>query len=63
MAMKYQCFSFLSIAYSDQIVVLSVLFIFSQKDLNRNDETLSFYYLINVIIIMFKKHVVEEIEV
>ena len=36
---------------------------FSQKDLNRNDETLSFYYLINVIIIMFKKHVVEEIEV
>ena len=63
MVIEYKSFSFLSIAYSDQIVVLSVLFIFSQKDLNRNDETLSFYYLINVIITMFKKHVVEEIEV
>lgn len=63
MVMEYKCFSFLSIAYSDQIVVLSVLFIFSQKDLNRNDETLSFYHLINVIITMFKKHVVEELDV
>ena len=63
MVIEYKSFSFLSIAYSDQIVVLSVLFIFSQKDLNRNDETLSFYYLINVIITMFKKHVVEELEV
>ncbi|WP_255545796.1 hypothetical protein [Gilliamella sp. M0364] len=33
MAMKYQCFSFLSIAYSDQIVVLSVLFILAKKTL------------------------------
>lgn len=63
MVIEYKSFSFLSIAYSDQIVVLSVLFIFSQKDLNRNDETLSFYYLINVIITVFKKHVVEELDV